>query len=232
MASSQRVHITSGYHQAVVNRDGCLSRQKLVGVISNEGRYRKAFENQVRYWSLRQGCWAYADFTFITNADGIQGKNISLKELMAEKGITRQEQLDCIVENLERPIKASDEKERFYRYAHNGDIPKCRKYHEKLTKRMGDDLDAMMFDDKIPICAIDNRINGGRDEIHSRDEAVRQFAEEVKASHEQREKIIELLVANQTTWSDDYKQQKKDRKKMKKTKGKGKGGKAKGGKRK
>lgn len=105
-------------------------------------------------------------------------------------------QFERFINSLCFDLKYSKRKEKFYRFAYNGNVNECKKLHTKLQKMESDKLDELMELDKKGETFklyVDNRVNGGSLKGHKQSDGMNVYAKDIKRFYEIREDFINQL---------------------------------------
>ena len=133
------------------------------------------------------------------------GANIVITNALGEKGKTQVgldeftiEEMNAKVESIENGIKVSRAKEKFLRYAYNGDIEKAKKTHTKLMEMWMKNHEILEEAEKSgehTSFMIDHSgINGGKGDIIHRDGgAYIEHAKQMKVAYDWRVEILEYM---------------------------------------
>jgi|TARA_R110002033_G_scaffold154852_1_gene191182 hypothetical protein len=169
-------------------------KTELRSIITDEERFRKKLETECERTTDRKMLVELEEDgnkICITNFDGTDETITSL----LEKGFTS-EICERIIDDLQRAIKMSKQKEKFYRYVFLRDIENATKYHTKLSETWFKTLEDVMEHDlkggTTGIHISQARI-GEQSDYAQQSEAVRLFADEMKMSNEHREHCLEVL---------------------------------------
>ena len=187
-------------------------RKSLKKVITEEGTFRFRFEAELETWGrdTPRGqtlyCFSYdidkTENCFITNANGIMGNHVTLKELCLAKGITNKEDYDCFIKNITQPIKPSRWKEKFYRYIHLRDMDNAVKYHEKVTAYATETMEEYSEKTSEWGSAVDNSVNGDGhlNTVKTGEQGYLEFCNEMKKGFENRIDHLKFLSARISRW--------------------------------
>jgi len=118
-------------------------------------------------------------------------------ELSNKKGEKwTREKLELLIENFEDSLTTSKYKEKFYRYAHNFNMEKSKKYHAKLNDNSIEQLEKMrvsVAEGGGCVLGIDNAINNSKDEYSSGEDAYLKYADQIKTANKIREDMLIMM---------------------------------------
>jgi len=122
------------------------------------------------------------------------GSTETCKSLI-EKGQTPA-RLQTTIDDIDRGIRNSILKEKFYRYAFNGNLEKCRKYHKIITERWTDINEEIREKSEEGIdvlVSIDQTVNKKDIEMGQNENGYMIHCAEMKKSYEERERMIKYI---------------------------------------
>jgi len=188
-----------------------INKMAILDCITKETEHREALQVPVDIWENRQkilrtlGEETGLDVV-IANANGIQGNNKTLREVISghlcsggepEEGKWA-DRIDIVLKGFKAGIKYSRHKEKFYRYIYRGEKDNAQKYHDKLAE-----AEIVMIEDSREThlqggnvgYIINNAVNGNDDPTQmSGEDGFRRYCSEMMKAHKNREKLIECIA--------------------------------------
>jgi len=107
-----------------------------------------------------------------------------------------EEKMKHLISCLDDGLETSKYKQKYYRYAHNMNMEKSKKYHAKLNENSVEQLEKMrqgIADGAIIDLCIDNWVKDKEDDVSSGENAYLKYAEEIKISNKQRNDMIKMM---------------------------------------